>query len=212
MPGADLTPKAQKSVSIPDLQRIQIKIPSDAPPSLNLDSFLVIFSRWRKEKEHPAEWVDLADYAHVPRGPGMVLIGQRCNLSFDLADPAPGILYTAKKGLAGSLTERLVSALQGCLELALRLSAEPEFPPDVHLQTDWLELRLPDRLETPNTPATDRLLRPIVEHVLSTLYGHARYELTPQSDSKQCYGFSVRTRASQPLEALLERARSARIV
>lgn len=197
---------------IRNLQRIQIKLPTDAPRDLKLDPFLVIFSRWRKGKEHPAEWVDLADYAHIPRGPGIVLVGQRWNLSFDMADPAPGILYTAKKGLTGSHTERLLSAFQWCLELAQRLIAEPEFPPGVHLKTEGLELRFNDRLETPNTPATDQQLRPIVEHLLSTLYGHNDYELTAQTDPKQCYGFPIQLQATQPLDAILERARSARII
>ncbi|MBI4460417.1 MAG: hypothetical protein HY648_10215, partial [Acidobacteria bacterium] len=69
---------------IQNLQRIQIKILSGAPAGLSLDPFIEIFGRWRKES-HPAEWVDLADYAHVPRGPGIVLIGQRCNFSVDMA-------------------------------------------------------------------------------------------------------------------------------
>ncbi|MBI4443397.1 MAG: hypothetical protein HY649_08500 [Acidobacteria bacterium] len=200
---------AQVSGLIGNLQRIQIKIPTDAPRNLNLNPLLAIFSRWRKQQEHSAEWVDLADYAHVPRGAGIVLVGQRCNLSFDMANPAPGILYTAKKGLAGSHTERLATAFQWCLDLAQRLIVEPEFPPGVHLKTDSLSLLFNDRLETPNTPATDLQLRASVEHVLTALYGPGGYELIPQSDPKQCYGFSVRVRSSQTLAGLLERARSA---
>ena len=209
MNSANTPPPAKESHLIGNLQRIQIKIPTDAPRDLKLDPLLVIFSRWRKEKEHPAEWVDLADYAHVPRGVGIVLVGQRYNLAFDMADPAPGILYTAKKGLAGSHTERLLTAFQWCLDLAQRLIAEPEFPPGVHLKTDGLTLLFNDRLETPNTPATDLQLRTAVEHVLTALYGQGGYEITPQSDPKQCYGFSARARTIQTLDGLLERARSA---
>ena len=144
---------------ISDLQRIQIKIASDLRAGLRLDPFVTIFGRWRNE-QHPADWVDLADYAHLPRGPGIVLVGQRCSVAFDLADPGPGILYTARKGLTGSHAERLCSAFAWCLDLSKRLSTEPEFPQDVRLRTGMLELRFNDRLETPDTPETDAELRP----------------------------------------------------
>ncbi|MBI1956091.1 MAG: hypothetical protein HYS38_06820 [Acidobacteria bacterium] len=188
---------------IHNLQRIQIKILAEAPPDLSLEPFLEIFGRWRKEK-HPAEWVDLADYAHVTRGPGIVLIGQRCNFAFDTADPAPGILYTAKKGLTGTHPERLHSALQWCLELSQRFVAEPLFPQSATLRTDALEIRFPDRLETPNTASTDEALRPVVQQALDALYGPGGYALIPPTDPRQCYGLSVQAKQAVPLEALLE--------
>ena len=193
---------------IHNLQRIQIKILAEAPPDLPLEPFLEIFGRWRKEK-HPAEWVDLADYAHVARGPGIVLIGQRCNFAFDISGPAPGILYTARKGLTGTLPERLHSTLQWCLDLSQRFVGEPQFPPAVKMRTDALEIRFPDRLETPNTASTDDALRPIVQQALDALYGPGGYALIPQSDPRQCYGFSVLAKQAMPLEALLERVAKA---
>ena len=189
---------------IPDLQRIQIKIAADAPPGLSLDPFLEIFARWRKET-HAADWVDLADYAHLPRGPGILLVGQRCNIAFDLADPGPGILYTAKKGLSGSHAERLSAAIEWCLEFSKRLAAEPEFPKAVRLRTDSLELRFNDRLETPNTKETDAELRPVVEQVLTNLYGPGGYVLRPVADSDNCYGYAVRAKKAEALDALLTR-------
>lgn len=189
---------------IPDLQRIQIKIAADAPAGLRLEPLIEIFARWRKET-HPAEWVDLADYAHLPRGPGIVLAGQRCNVAFDLADPGPGILYTAKKGLTGSYAERLSAAMQWCLEFSKRLIAEPEFPKDVRLRTDSLELRFNDRLSTPNTPETAAELRPAVEQVLNTLYGAGGYHLLPLTDANNFYGFTVRAKKAEPFDALIAR-------
>ncbi len=190
---------------IRNLQRIQVKIASDAPPTLNLDPFIEIFARWRKEKENPAEWVDLADYAHIPRGPGIVLVGQRCNFAFEMADPCPGVLYAARKGLTGSHFEKILVSLRSCLELSKRLVAEPEFPSGVHLRTDSLELRFNDRLEAPNTTATDEELRPAVRHALDQLFGRESYDLVLQADPTQCYGFSVRAKTAEPLDALLAR-------
>jgi len=204
--GVPLSPRTWNPTPalIPDLQRIQIKIFADAPSGLPLDPFLQIFARWRKEK-HWAEWIDLADYAHLPRGPGIMLVGQRCNIAYDLADPGPGVLYTAKKGLTGSHAERLAAALQSCLELSNRLIAEPEFPKDVRLRTDSLEVRFNDRLETPNTPETDAELRPVVEQALNRLYGPGAYALRRLDETQNVYGFAVRGRKAESVDSLLAR-------
>jgi hypothetical protein len=189
---------------IPDLQRIQIKIAADSPTGLSLDPLIEIFGRWRKEK-HPADWVDFADYAHLPRGPGVVLVGHRCSVAFDLADPGPGILYTARRGLAGSHAERLTAAFAWCLEFAKRLVAEPEFPKDIRLKTESLELRFNDRLETPNTTETHAELRPAVEQVLNSVFSAGGYDLQRIKGSDNVYGFSVRAKKAEPVDALLGR-------
>ena len=190
-----------------DLQRIHIKILTDAPASLNLSPLVEIFSRWRTDKNHPAGWVDMADYAHVPRGPGIVLAGLRANFSFDMADPAPGILYVARRGLPGSPAERVAAALKAALELSKRLVAEKEVPPGVHLRTEAFELSFPDRLETPPTLATHQELRPAVEQALNRLFGAGAYELALTADSAESLRYSIRAHQAAPLDALLQRLR-----
>ena len=186
-----------------DLQRIHIKILTDAPPTLNLEPFLVIFARWRVEKNHPAGWVDLADYAHVPRGAGILLAGFNTNFSFEMADPAPGILYAARKGLSGTHAERIALALRSAVEMSRRLTAEQEFPKDVHVRMGEMEVSFPDRLECPNSSATDRELRPPLQEILDRVLG--RYDLVRYDDPAQAYGFSVRAKSKEPLEAMLQR-------
>ena len=188
-----------------DLQRIHIKILTDAPATLNLAPFLAIFGRWRADKKHPAGWVDLADYAHVPRGAGVVLVGFHANFAFDMADPAPGILYAAKKGLSGTHAERVALTFRAGVELSRRLIAEPEFPKTVHLRLDAFEIQFPDRLETPNNPATDQALRPAVSQVFDRIFGVSGYDLVAQADPKQAFGYSIRAKQSEPLDTLLKR-------
>jgi len=190
-----------------DLQRIQIKLPTNAPRDLRLEPFLAIFGRWRHDKAgtNGAAWVDVADYAHVPRGPGIVLEGYHGNISFDMAPPAPGVLYFARRGSSGPPLERLNNALRQCLALSLRLFAEPEFPAGIAPRTDCFELRFPDRLETPNSPQTDVELRPIVQRACDILYGLNGYSLTPFEDPREPYGFSVWAKTAEPIEVLLDR-------
>jgi hypothetical protein len=175
-----------------EIQKVSVKILSDAPQTLDLTPFLSIFGRWRADAAHPAQWVDLADYAHMARGAGVVLIGHVCNLSFDMGTAAPGVLYFRKKGLEGSNQQRLWAVFRDALAISRCLLREPEFPPGVHLETGRVELAFNDRLETPNTEDTDRELRPAISAVLDGLFGRDSYELERQRDPAKLYGFSVR--------------------
>jgi hypothetical protein len=194
-----------------DLQRIQVKIHSNAPATLDLNPFIEIFGRWRGDKNHPAGWVDLADYAHVPRGPGIVLVGFNANFAFDMtADSngtgeAPGTLYFAKKGLSGSDAERVNAAMKSCLDLSKRLIAEREFPKGVQLRTDALEIRFPDRLVTPNTAAVQQVLRPAVEQALNKLFGAGAYQISAHGGANVAPGYSVRAKQADAIDALARR-------
>jgi hypothetical protein len=188
---------------------------SDAPATLDLSPFLDIFGRWRHEKDHAAGWVDLADYAHVPRGAGIVLVGFNANFAFDMTDDggrsSPGILYAAKRSLTGSYAERLSTVLKSCFELTRRLMAEKEFPRAVRLRSDALEIRFADRLVTPNTKEMYEELCPAVLQVLDRLYGPTStgcYQVTPysdpDSDPAEVLGCSVKAQKAEPLETLVQ--------
>jgi hypothetical protein len=203
--GYSVQPAEPSPVERPEIQKIAVKILTDAPQNLNLDPLLSIFARWRKDQSHPAQWVDLADYAHMSRGSGIVLIGRFCNFSFDMGLPAPGILYASKKGLEGEPEGRLRQVLRASLEMTRALLAEPEFPAAVHLNPGALELAFNDRLETPNIAFTDRPLRPAVVATLDQLFGAGAYEVTPERDTSRRYGFSARAKNPPPLDGLISR-------
>jgi hypothetical protein len=188
-----------------EIHKVSVKILSNAPSKLDLDPLLSVFARWRAEASHPAQWVDLADYAHMARGAGIVLIGHLCNFAFDMGPPGPGILYVRKKGLEGAVEERLLTVFHDCFEMAGRLRAEPEFPAGIRLETGRLELAFNDRLETPNTEETHELLRPAVTAALDRLFGSGRYELQRQSDPRKLYGFSIRSAGAPDLPDLIGR-------
>ena len=189
-----------------DLQRIHLKILADAPAGLSLDPFLAIFGRWRHDKNHPAEWVDLADYAHMAKGPGIMLGGKQCNFCVSTDDPGLGLLYAGKKDFEGPVENRVLEAFRRCIRLSQALAAEPEFPPEMTLNTKSWELFINDRLQFPNTDATDRLLRAPIQAALDELFGAGDYAMTRDTDNKRRYAFSIRAEKPETLNTLLDRA------
>lgn len=189
-----------------DLQRIAVKIHAEGAAGMSLDPLLVVFGRWRGEPEHPEQWVDLADYAHIPRGPGIVLVGKRANFSFEQGGSGPGFLYASKTDLSGDDEQRLRAVLGRCFQLAARLAGEPEFPGRVRPCPESLDLIFNDRLATPNLIETDRRLRPSVTAALDRLYGSGAWQMAAETDPGQRFGFAIRSRHPLALETLAARA------
>ncbi len=185
-----------------DLQRIHLKLLADAPADFSLDPFLAVFGRLRQDTANPEEWVDMADYAHMPKGVGMLLAGHRANFSIDQGDPGPGFLYAGKSGHEGPIDQRVLETFRRCIALVEPLLAEPEYPSA--LQPVWgsWELVINDRLEAPNTDATDAELRSGIETALDQLFGRGGYTAEREPDPGRRYGFSIRAGQSPTLEDL----------
>ena len=170
------------------LQRIDVKLLLDAPPEPDLDPFLVIFHRWRQSNDHPADWVDLADYAHMPSGPGILIAGKSDTFSVNLNPPGPGLLTSVRRGLEGSLDDRFREAFRRARELNSTLLAEPEFPPEFRVREGAWEVFLNDRLGFPNSDESDTIVRP----GLAAALGAAPESLKRHSDPHGRLGYSVR--------------------
>ena len=192
-----------------DLQRIHVKMLAQAPPGFRLDPFLAIFGRWRQDKNHPAQWVDLADYAHMARGPGILLAGHQGNFAIDLNRPGLGVLYAGKKDFGGSNDERIVEAFRRCLDLAKALVAEPAYPAELQLRPEAWEFCINDRLQFPNNDVTDGMLRPAIEAALNKLFGEGGCDMKRDDDPQLRYGFSIRAASGLTLDTLHQRAKAA---
>ena len=170
-----------------NLQRIDVKLLLDAPPNPNIDQFLVIFDRWRKVEDHPADWVDLADYAHMPSGPGILIAGKRDTFSVNLNPPGLGLLTSVRSGLDGSLEDRFREAVRRAREFNAAVMAEPEFPTEFATRQGAWEIYVNDRLAVPNTDQMDRLVRPAVAAAL----GVAPESLIRDTDPRKRLGYST---------------------
>jgi hypothetical protein len=191
-----------------DLQRLDIYALIDAPRNAKLDSLLAIFGRWRGDAAHPAKWIDLADYAHMSRGSGVVLVGKQGIFGVTRFDPGLGLLYSGRAEYEGSLEQRVVESFRRHLSLTAALLREPDYPAELKNLTGAWDLTVNDRLNFPNNEQTDRLLRPPIQAALDKLFGVGAYELAPHSDAQQRYGVALHTGATD-LNRLLEAAEKA---
>lgn len=174
-----------------DLQRIDWKVFVEAPVGYSVDPILTVFDRWRQEKDAPSDWVDLADYAHMPRGPRVMMAGKREHFSLDTNEPGPGLLLQNRKGLHGSIEERFIEAMKRHLTLAVRLTGEFEWPTDLAVQGGSWSVAINDRLGFPNDDATEAALKSGLVAALDKIFGAGGYSLTRDEDPERRYGCSI---------------------
>lgn len=148
-----------------DLVRIGAKLYADAPGDLALDAFIPLFHSWIQRRELDGVPIDVADYAHVPEGPGVMLIGHESDRSLDLGEGRPGVLYQRKREGEGALEERIAAAIRAADGLADALEADP-LAGGLRFGRDEILLRVVDRLRAPNDDATADALRPAIAAAL----------------------------------------------
>lgn len=142
------------------VQQINVKVFVADPVAINLADAVGVFHRWIKEKACPEMLIDVAEYRHVPAGPGVLLIGHEANYSFDERENRPGLLYNRKEELDGTFQLRLTQAHQAALEACDLLEREPAFEGKLKFDRSTLEVFVNDRLFAPNNEETWHALEP----------------------------------------------------
>jgi len=189
-----------------DAHKLQLKIFAEpaATAELTLDPFIVIFHRWIKERLLPELVIDVANYAHVPNGPGVVLIGHGSDYFIDRLDGRLGLMSSRKRaGLAPA--ERLTDLARRTLHAAALLEREPSLGGKLRFRPGELLFRLNDRLAAGNTDAAFAALKPEIEELGKRLYA-GPFEVTRVGGPKDLLSLRITSNAAAPLGTLLERA------
>jgi len=132
------------------MDHINIKIYATPDSRVNWPDLIPVFHRWIRENVLPGTLIDVADYAHVPEGPGILLIAHDAFYSVDNRQNRPGFLYNRRTAAEGSTTGKLYEAYSSALEAARLLENDP----DIHgLRFDErrFQVFVNDRMLAPNT-------------------------------------------------------------
>lgn len=135
------------------MDHVNVKIFAEGP--VDFHAVVGAFHQWIKDSACPEMLIDVAEYTHVPAGPGVLLIGHEANYSMDNRENKPGLLYNRKAPLEGSFQDKLAQAHQSALAACDRLGMK--------FDRTHLEVFINDRLLAPNTDETWQTLKPELE-------------------------------------------------
>src|SRR6266851_2898772 len=107
-------------------QPVRFKIFAREPAPSEIGDAITIFHRWIQDRVCPEMLIDVADYRHVPNGPGVVLMGHEANYSLDNTKGRLGLLYSRKQS-GGEAQENLRQAFDAAVAACGRLEQEAAF-------------------------------------------------------------------------------------
>jgi hypothetical protein len=165
--------------------RISIKLFATRPiPRDELHPFIGVFHRFIQEAAVPGLLIDVADYAHVPEGPGVILIGHDVDYGIDLAGGRTGLLTTRKRAGDVSLSQLFRDTLVRALAAARAIEADGGV--SVRFAVDAIEIAFPDRLAAPNTALAFDWVAKELEPIARAVFGAAaRFEPVAGSDPRR---------------------------
>jgi hypothetical protein len=189
-----------------EAHKLQLKIylTPESTRSLDVEAAVPVFHRWIKQRLLPELTIDVANYQHVPQGPGVVLIGHGSDYFLDEGEGRPGLLHNRKRaGLPPG--ERLADLARRTLNAAALLEKDLALTGKIKFATDELLFRVNDRLAAPNNDATFAALKPELDAFAQTIYG-GPCDLTRVGGPKELFAVRIKGAGGATLATLLDRA------
>ncbi|MBF0492161.1 MAG: hypothetical protein HQM15_05220 [Deltaproteobacteria bacterium] len=188
------------------LQHLNIKIFTDEnSKQIPLGTYLPIFHRWIQNKVTKEMLIDVADYAHVPAGPGVMLIGHQANISMDNIGSRLGLLYNRKVADEGTNEALLRKTLKAALTHALRLQEDAAVKGKLEFLGNDLQFIVNDRLLAPNTKENLKILQRDLAAVLDLLFGDKNYSFETAQDSRERLNVEVKAKNKVQLQDLIQK-------
>ena len=186
-------------------KRISVKIfTSDPEAGVELDPFIPLFHRVIQQGSFEGLLMDVADYIHVPNGPGVVLVGHDMDYGIDSVAGRTGLLTVRKRAGETPLEELLVDTLRRALDAARLI--EEDGSAAISFDPGSIEVCIVDRLAAGNDDAGCEAARPVVEAVAAKLFGEAvSVGRTGEGDARRALTFSLSASGEADLKTLLDR-------
>lgn len=186
-------------------KRISAKIfATDPSAEVDLHAFIAVFHEFIREKKVEGLLIDVADYSHVPEGPGIVLIGHDVDYSIDQSAGRAGLLTLRKRIEGEKLADLLDDSVRKCL-LAVK-AVQENGSTGTSFSTQALRVQLVDRLAAPNSDQGYASFRSEFEGLAQRLFGDgASVERADADEPRRALAADLRAANAEDLDLLLAR-------
>ncbi|MEE2672887.1 MAG: rhodanese-like domain-containing protein [Myxococcota bacterium] len=185
-------------------KRIAIKFFTTSPESgADLQPFIPLFHRFIQEASVAGLLLDVADYAHVPNGPGIVLIGHDVDYGIDSVGGRTGLLTVRKRAGDLSLADLLVDTFAKALGAIRAIEADESVK--IRFALERVEIQILDRLFAGNDEEGFDIARADVEAVASQAFGKAGVSRAATDDGREPLTLEVVASQAVDAKTLLDR-------
>jgi hypothetical protein len=186
------------------LQHVNVKLLLENSADAALEPLIPVFHGWIENQNGDGLLIDVADYTHVPAGPGIVLIGHEGNFSVDNAGDRLGVRYNRKAVLEGNNQQNLAQAARAALTACGRLEMEPRLSGKFRFNGQDIEIFINDRLLAPNNPATREALDGDLQLFSEKLLRGKEYSISYGTDPRSLFTANLKAARPFSITELLE--------
>jgi hypothetical protein len=196
-----------------DSHKLIIKFFTEEGAAIEESTFVPVFHSFIQNHALPDHLlIDVADYTHVPDGPGTVLVSHEANISMDhTVGGRLGLMYQRKQPVAGaaSFRDRLAAVFASALRAAALLENDASLAGRLKFRTGDFAFRISDRLHGPNTHETYEQVAPALRRFLADVYRGSDVALEHADQSPlQLFQVDVKAGRAPDVTTLLDRLAS----
>lgn len=154
------------------LERFCVKFPAQEAQLDEKDetNLIYIFQEWIRDRALDGVLLDIADYRHVPEGPGVMLITHEINYGMDKGNGQLGLLAQRKVGDTDNHKDAILELIQATAKFAGLLETDERLKGKIHLIGNQFIYMSNDRLRAPNNEETFNAIKADLEAVGAILY------------------------------------------
>lgn len=171
-------------------ERYAVKLFAEDGATATTDDLTRMFHAFIQEETLRETCVDVADYTHVPSGPGVMLICHEAHYGLDQTGGRLGLKCSAKRGGSGDRTARLLRVLDKATAAALAIENHPQTRGKIRFRTNELWVGIEDRLAAPPTPETWEIAKPMIVEALRAVWA-APAEVRREQDPKAFFQVTI---------------------
>lgn len=178
-----------------------------ARPGVEIDDavFIDIFHEWIRLRSLSGVLLDVADYRHVPEGPGIMLITHDINFSMDYAEGRFGLFAQRKRGSGLTHQERLLDLVRATVEFGALLAADSRVAGRLSLEAGAFHYLSNDRLAVPNSEAGFAAIQPDLAAAAGLIYPAQTASITRiENDARDRLTVHIDSSQSLSMQALLD--------
>jgi hypothetical protein len=179
-----------------EIQHVNVRLLVHDAQSVDLEPLIPVFHGWIENQNGDELLIDVADYTHVPAGPGVVLIGHEGNYSVDNTGNRLGVRYNRKASVDGTNQDRLAQAARAALTAFQRMETEPRLDGKIRFNGRDIEIFVNDRLLAPNNAATRDAMDADFQLFSRKLFRGKPYSIAYGEDPRSL--FTAFVKAAQP--------------
>ena len=158
--------------TVDGLYRVCVKLYSPEPWGSERDAaaFVPIFHEWIQNRALDLVLIDVADYAHAPDSPGIMLVTHEVGFALDRSDGRFGLLAQRRVPLEGTAADAVETTLLHALKVAGMLERDPRLAGKLKFDASRPRIEANDRLRAPNTGAGYEAFAPVVREAVERVY------------------------------------------